>query len=71
MFNLMYTPFMKTPLGIAIFVGTLVMLYLLMMSFSIYLPTILILSVAVGFIVYQSQITCLTQQPQSHPQSQK
>jgi hypothetical protein len=54
--------FIKTPLGLSIFVGVLVMLYLFLMSFSVYLPTILILSVAVGLIVYQSQTTCVSDQ---------
>jgi hypothetical protein len=69
MFDIRYNPFLRTPLGISIFVGVVVMLYLFLMSFSVYLPTILILSVAVGFIVYQSQTTCLAQ-PQLSRQQQ-
>lgn len=61
MYDLATYPWFKTPLGLSVLVGLLVMVYLFLMSFSIYLPTILILSVAVGAIVYQSQTNCLVE----------
>lgn len=48
-----------SPIKVALYVGCIVMIYLLLMSYSIYLPPILIISVGIGYIVYLSQSRCI------------
>jgi len=45
----------KTPLGLSIMVSLGMMVYLILMSYNIYLPTILLLSCGVGYIIYSVQ----------------
>lgn len=53
-----FTSIVSSPLGAGLLVGLLVMIYLTLMTYNIYLPTIVILSVVMAFIVYQSQQQC-------------
>lgn len=48
----------STPLGVSFVVGLVVLIYLTLMSYSIYLPPILILSIIVAWIVYRAQQHC-------------
>lgn len=56
MFDLTQYSFVYTPLGTSILVGIIIIIYMAMMSISVYLPPILLISVIVGYIVYQSQV---------------
>lgn len=47
-----------TPFGVGIFVAISVGLYLVLLSYSPYLPAILILSGVIGYLVYQAQSHC-------------
>lgn len=47
----------NTPLRLAIFVAIVTATYLLLMSINPYIPPILILSIAIGYLVYFNQ-TC-------------
>jgi hypothetical protein len=53
----------SSPLGIAVFVAITVLIYLYIMSISIFLPPVLILSIIVGLIVYQAQSKCVIVKP--------
>lgn len=55
---MMFSNIIMTPLGAGFLVGLIVMVYLVLMTYNIYLPTILILSVVLAVIVYQSQSQC-------------
>lgn len=47
-----------TPFGVGIFVAISVGLYLVLLSYSPYLPAILVLSGVIGYLVYKAQSQC-------------
>jgi hypothetical protein len=51
-------PTPTTPFGVGLFVAVSVGVYLLLLSFSPYLPAILILSGVIGYLVYKAQSQC-------------
>lgn len=57
-------PYITSPIGISIFIGLIIMFYLFLMSISVYLPPILLISVIVGLLVYQSQSRCIYVNPE-------
>lgn len=53
--------FPTDPIGISVLTGLIIMIYLVLMSYSVYLPAILLISIIIGFIVYQAQSKCRPQ----------
>lgn len=48
----------NSPIGIGVFAGVVTMLYLFLMSINSYLPSVLLLSCTIGYIVYYIQNKC-------------
>lgn len=48
----------NSPIGLGFFAGAMTMVYLTLMSINSYLPSILILSLTIGYLVYYLQRTC-------------
>lgn len=48
----------NSPMGMSIFAGVVTMIYLILMSINSYLPSVLLLSVGMGYIVYYVQRNC-------------
>jgi hypothetical protein len=48
----------NSPIGLGFFAGGMTMVYLTLMSINSYLPSILILSLTIGYLVYYLQRTC-------------
>ena len=58
MMNWTQFPYIMTPIGVSILVGLTILIYMSLMTISVYLPPILLISIFVGYIVYLSQRKC-------------
>lgn len=53
--NLLNSSWWYTPLGLSLIVGLIILLYVSLISINVYLPSVVLISLCVGYLTYRSQ----------------